>query len=554
MKTKRIKQLAAMLCAASLLLSACGEQKVSEEESVKLDNNVTEAGQLPVVKEPITLTVGIQSSSKVKDFATNEFTKYLTEKTGINLEFYEFPASGGMEKLNVMLASNSDLPDIICGFDISRTTFLEYADKNVFVDLAPYMDEYGYWIKEMSEKTKVKNFDSFLTAANGKKYFMPNVVEQTGNMYGGKAFINKKWLDKLGLEMPETTEDFEKVMMAFVTQDPNGNGKNDEIGFTGSKDGWNEKPSNFLMNSFVFDDYRDGFVVDKDNKITVNYMSDKYKEGLTYLSKLAEEKALDLQCFTQSKSTLRSLCSSDEEVIGAFASGSPDVLFSDNPERLSDFVALPPLKGPDGTAYAYKSEFTVACGGVVTKFCEHPAAAFRLLDFMLSEEASLFGRYGVKDVDWKEVDESTPALFESIGAKSRIMPILAYGAIQNSHWNQFNPSFRSLDISDTQAWDGNPLNGEYFKAQALSAYIGKGPENTFTRARMSLGLDEMNEFGELYNSISAYVKENISLFVSGDKNLDGDWTEFQQSLENLNVARYLELAQQGYDAFLTQDQ
>ena len=71
---------------------------------------------------------------------------------------------------------------------------------------------------------------------------------------------------------------------------------------------------------------------------------------------------------------------------------------------------------------------------------------------------------------------------------------------------------------------------------------------------MSLGLDEMNEFGELYNSISAYVKENISLFVSGDKNLDGDWTEFQQSLENLNVARYLELAQQGYEAFLTQDQ
>ena len=169
---------------------------------------------------------------------------------------------------------------------------------------------------------------------------------------------------------------------------------------------------------------------------------------------------------------------------------------------------------------------------------------------MLSEEASLFGRYGVEGTDWKRVDEGSPALFESIGAKAKILPILPYGSIQNSHWNQFNPSFRSIDMSDTVAWDGNPLNGEYFKAQALSAYIGKGPENTFARDRMILELDEMREFGDLYNSISAYVKETVSLFASGEKNLDKDWDEFQQSLENLGIDRYLELAQKGSDAFL----
>ncbi|MBP3362132.1 MAG: extracellular solute-binding protein [Clostridia bacterium] len=550
MKFKKLKQAASIIGAAAILLSGCGN-KDTAVETVQIDDNVTEAGQLPVVKEPITLKVGIQSSSKITDLNTNAFTKYLTEKTGINLEFYEFPASGGMEKLNVMLASDSELPDVICGFNISRTTFLEYADRNVFVDLTPYMEKYGYWIKDMSEKTKVKNFESFLTAENGKKYFMPNVVEQTGNMYGGKAFINKKWLDKLGLKVPETTEEFENAMIAFVTQDPNGNGQNDEIGFTGSKDGWLEKPSNFLMNSFIFDDYRDGFVVDDNKKISVNYTSDKYKNGLAYLSDLANKKALDLQCFTQSSSTLRSLCARDEEVIGAFASGSPDVLFSDNPERLQDFVALPPLKGPDGTAYAYKSEFTVACGGVITKHCKYPAAAFRLLDFMLSEEASLFGRYGVEGTDWKKADENAPALFESIGAESKILPILPYGSIQNSHWNQFNPSFRSIDMSDTVAWDGDPLNGEYFKAQALSAYIDKGPENTFTRDRMILNLDDMREFGDIYNSISTYVKETVSLFISGEKNLDKDWEEFQQSLKNLGIERYLELAQKGSDEFLS---
>ena len=82
-----------------------------------------------------------------------------------------------------------------------------------------------------------------------------------------------------------TLEEFEKVMRAFKTQDPNGNGVADEIGFTGSTGGWNEKPVNFLMNSFIYDDFGDGFVLEND-KISLNYTSEKYKEGLKYISSL----------------------------------------------------------------------------------------------------------------------------------------------------------------------------------------------------------------------------------------------------------------------------
>lgn len=546
-KTKRALALAGAVC---VLLSGCGSKDVAEQPLVE-DSNVTAAGELPVVKEKITLQVGIPGSSLIEDLDTNAFTKFLEEKTGIDLTFYEFPSSGGTDKLNVMLASDSELPEVLSGFGLPQSTFLEYADREVFLDLTQYIEKYGYWIKEMEKTSTVKNFDSYMTSANGKKYFVPNVSEQTGNMYGGKAFINKAWLDKLGLEMPETTEDFARVMEAFVTQDPNGNGKNDEIGFTGSKDGWNEKPVNFLMNSFVYDNYNDGFTVGKNHKLELNYRTDKYKEGLKYIAELVKKKGLDVQCYTQSSSMLRSLCASDDEIVGAFATGSPDVLFSDNPERLKNFVALPPLKGPDGTAYAYKNDFSLDAGGIITKYCKNPAAAFRFFDFMLSEEASTFFRYGVEGTDWKAVDENTPALFESIGAKARILQILPYGSVQNSHWNQYGPSFRSAAISDTMAWDGDPLNGEYIKAQALSAYIGKGPEETFKTTNMTLEIEDMQEFNDIRTSITTYVKEAVAQFVSGEKDVDKDWGEFQKSLENLDVDRYLELAQKGYDAFLS---
>ena len=140
-------------------------------------------------------------------------------------------------------------------------------------------------------------------------------------------------------------------------------------------------------------------------------------------------------------------------------------------------------------------------------------------------------------------------MFESIGAKSRIMQILPYGSIQNSHWNQYNPSYRSAAISDTLAWDGDPLNGEYVKAKALSAYINKGPEEVLMPNMITLDNDDMEEMTEIQTEINSYVKEEISLFVAGTKDVDSDWDNFRKTLENLNIKRYQELLQKGYDNF-----
>src|SRR5262249_28456720 len=44
--------------------------------------------------------------------------------------------------------------------------------------------------------------------------------------------IRKDWLDKLGLKVPTTMDEWHDLLMAFKTKDPNGNGKDDELGFT----------------------------------------------------------------------------------------------------------------------------------------------------------------------------------------------------------------------------------------------------------------------------------------------------------------------------------
>jgi len=67
-----------------------------------------------------------------------------------------------------------------------------------------------------------------------------------------KMWLYKPWVDKLGLEWPETTEDFYNVLKAFKEQDPNGNGKADEVPLLGATTSWRTDPFGFLMNSFVY--------------------------------------------------------------------------------------------------------------------------------------------------------------------------------------------------------------------------------------------------------------------------------------------------------------
>ena len=157
--------------------------------------------------------------------------------------------------------------------------------------------------------------------------------------------------------------------------------------------------------------------------------------------------------------------------------------------------------------------------------------------------------YGVEGPDWEWATHGEKAMFEDLGYEPRILWKMAYGSVQNSNWFSGNPTFRASDISNTIAWDGDPLDGEYFKAKALNAYWGKGPKEVFAKNKMLLDLSDQEEFDNLDVEIKTYLKEQIAQFVSGKKSVDKDWDGYIKDLKNLSIDRYLELAQKGYDAF-----
>ena len=66
---------------------------------------------LPIVTEPVTLSVFAGQQSICEDLNTNYATKWVEEQTGIHIEWITVPANDAQEKLNVMINSGSELPD-----------------------------------------------------------------------------------------------------------------------------------------------------------------------------------------------------------------------------------------------------------------------------------------------------------------------------------------------------------------------------------------------------------------------------------------------------------
>ena len=76
---------------------------------------LTDPGTYPIVEGgELELSMFTMSMPNVEDFATNDFTKFMEEKTGITMSFYTGGRDEWEEKLNMILQGD-DYPDIIFG-------------------------------------------------------------------------------------------------------------------------------------------------------------------------------------------------------------------------------------------------------------------------------------------------------------------------------------------------------------------------------------------------------------------------------------------------------
>ncbi|MGG1513986.1 ABC transporter substrate-binding protein [Paenibacillus oryzisoli] len=545
---KKALTVAVALTTSLALLSACSESASNESApsaqatQAISDDQVTPAGEFPITKEKTTLKVMVKGSSIVENFATNEFTKWLEEKTNIHIDWEVAPEKTFAEKLNVSLASG-DYPDVLLNMNVSQVQQSIYGKDGVFIPLNPYIDKYGVEMKKMYEQ--VSYVKDLITLPDGKIYSVPQVNECYHCSLGQKMWIYKPWLDKLGLKVPETTDEFYQVLKAFKEKDPNGNGKADEIPLVGATNGPSSTLDLFLTSAFIEKDFNQKFV--KDGKVQVAYNQPEWKDALTYLHKLFAEGLISPQTFTQDRNQLKQMGMNPEiPIVGAVASQNQTVFVDADNERFKDFVAVPPLKGPTGIRSTAYNPYAVSSGQyVITNKAKNPAAAFRLADLLLSEEATLRSTQGRPGQEWVRPEQGELGVN---GKQAVWKPIATFGKLQNIHWAQAGPSLRTNDLRLSVAAD--PKNSlELILYNETKKYEPYKTDPAKIVPPLFFTNEQAEELSSLEKTITDYRSEFFAKTVTGSLDVDKEWNNYLSTLDKMNIKRYLEIYQQAYDQF-----
>ncbi len=184
---------------------------------------------------PLTVLGYNQGSARMGYFPDSYGYEWLIEETrklGIDLQMEYVEADQYSTTITTRLATNVDLADLMFlevdnvtlnnlinrGMLTSMDAILEKSDGTAAGFLAPG-GEYS-WLRSSG------------TGADGTFWVLQGALTGTYNIKGWSGAysvgIRQDWLDKLGLPMPTTTDEFIDTIIAFREQDANGNGVKDE--------------------------------------------------------------------------------------------------------------------------------------------------------------------------------------------------------------------------------------------------------------------------------------------------------------------------------------
>ncbi|MCR5675789.1 MAG: hypothetical protein K6G16_08780 [Lachnospiraceae bacterium] len=437
-----------------------------------------------------TLHVALPYSDNVQDADTNYYIGWLEDRTGLDLEITTVRQTRSTDYLDMLFSSDTDIDVILFGgdFTVSPETVEAYVRAGDIDD------------------------------TDGVSWYA-NAGADAREGAGQILWINYEWLTGLGLAIPTTTEELEAVLCAFRDRDPNGNGLKDEIPLAGSMDAYVYSPVEFILNAFVYNDpihSRYGLGDDAD---VLMASSDGFREGLAFCRRFYAEGLLDAHFADCSRSLLSELVNSPSDLVGAFTTGSiSDVVYQGNPEIMARYVHVLPPEGPGGVRNALYSVQEPTVGAVITKRSTKKAEARKLLETMLSEEASLIARFGERGVDWDFSDGLDVSIYG--GTSTVVTRNYIWNTSQNKHLNGIGPMNVPERYIGGVTWNGVNSDAEYIDGRAQMSY------REF--------LPAADRFHERDEALSSYMDRAVADFVLGKRDIgsDREWEDYLKELSS----------------------
>ena len=554
MRYKYIKRVIAAALSACMVASfaGCGN-KVEINDGTFRPVDASEL-EFPL-KETTTLT-GMISYPANTESDPNKRTifKRLQEQTNVEIKWTAIQGDQWADKITLNMSDPNKLTDFVFTAGFSDSNLLKYADYGAIIPLEEYIDAYMPNLKSVFDK--YPEYRTMCTDVNGHIWSLP-WIEQLGSektaiqTIGNMSFINKKWLDFLNLEIPETVDEFEQVLIAFRDH---ASELQEEFGIDGSiipmsciVNNGDQDPA-ILINGFG-EGYGDAdkdrhIAVTDDNKVICSATQEGYKKGIRWLHKLYEQKLIDPEAFTQEWSTY----------VSKGKSGRYGVCFSwdvANIDNLKDWVPLPVLTADTTNLTPQNSSFTSGFDRgrcVVTSVAENPALVCAWLDQMydpLQSPQNNWGTYGEDDeFDIFEMSENEDG-----------EPMLKHAPLGDAS---------PVEVREAEAV-GGPLAvldeyyGKYvtcpddaqYRLDWIKDYFTPDMHTKYVYPNVFMSREDTETLSNLQADIQKTINAKKSDWIMNGFD-DADWDKYLQSLDAYGLNEYLELFQKYLDAYNAQ--
>lgn len=530
----KIRKIMSIFIVSGLLIAGCSKESSSASKDYEL-KNVT----FPL-KEKVTLKFMIQSSPLApKDPNDKLIFKRLEKKTNVHIEWTNYTYDSFAEKRNLAIASG-ELPDAIFNAGLSDYELLKLAADGTIIPVDDLIEKYMPNFKRVLEKRP--EYRKLITAPDGHIYAFPWIEElgsgkENIHSVDGFPWINVEWLKKLGLKMPKTTEELKKVLIAFKTQDPNGNGKADEIPMSFIINHGGEDPA-FLFGSFGLGDNWDHTVVTNDGKVVFTAAQEDYKEAIKYLSELYKEGLIDEEAFEQDFNTY----------VAKGNAGRYGLYFTWDKANITGmndkYDLMPPLAGPTGEINVTRTNGMGLDRGrmVITSANKNLELTAKWIDQLYEPSQSVqnnWGTYGdTKQQNIFELDKKTGML--------KHLPLNGIAPVELREKTSVGGPLAILDEyygkvttkPDDAAW----------RLDLMKKVMVPHMKADNIYPKIFFSLDELKELSKIETDLFSYVNRKRAEWIKNGK-VEEEWPEYLAELKRLGLNRWLEIKQSGYDRF-----
>lgn len=525
---KRLLSVIICLMMLVTMFSACTSASNNGGESTtgtgSTTAKATEAGNTPN-EEPVTISIFGVDVRAAQGYALKD-NLWVWEELGkrLNLKFEFHTSNNYWDLILPKLNSGQELEDLYClGYENPG----KFIDAGLFLPLDDYIAKSGPNIaKVISEDENYRSHN--ISLKDNKMYTLSETTYRNQLNDAAVYTARKDWLDKLNLKAPQTIDEFYDVCMALKKNDPNKNGKDDEIPFMADGDseymGW-------LGMSFGLHLLKNGRIwADDSGKVYDEVTTENYKSLLMFMNKLYKNKIIPGDIQTMTWETAAEYSAKNIAGLGIAYWGGLDKLSSVDPE--AEYLGFYAPSGPYGPSVT-ELPYTQDCKRyAITKYCKHPEAVIKLLDYLYSDEGWLLYMYGIEGEDYTMVNgepvytdkiakaESYKAELEKRGMQIQCVPLI-YAPI-----SKVMLEARPKDIKEPFANINDIVKPGLF----LNKLLRTTEENAAIE----------NE------DIKTFIEETDMAFITGTKPFS-EWDQYQAQLVKLGINDITAIYQTIYD-------